>query len=215
MISNTSCWVFPVSLLIFTSRSLFAGSDAAATRSEGVVCRGTFAGRDVLGMKLNWSKRYITLSPIATLIGRLDVEVEDVDLPEAGIDVALLILSYHDLYYVVDDDSWPKIDGEKMLADFNQSQIKNEQVIRQTTFQIRFLQQNDVTRRSHINKDKGSGDCFEKRNKIFPFSIGCTPATHENWDSYWTHATRLANTHGASKSLNKTVVALAPPFVLL
>ena len=46
-----------------------AGSDAAATRSEGVVCRGTFAGRDVLGMKLNWRKRYITLSPIATLIG--------------------------------------------------------------------------------------------------------------------------------------------------
>lgn len=46
-----------------------AGSDAAATRSEGVVCRGVFEGRPVLGMRLNWNKRYITLGPVATLIG--------------------------------------------------------------------------------------------------------------------------------------------------
>lgn len=46
-----------------------AGSDAAATQSTGVVCRGTFQGREVLGMRLNWKKRYITLAPVATLIG--------------------------------------------------------------------------------------------------------------------------------------------------
>jgi acyl-CoA dehydrogenase len=46
-----------------------AGSDAAATQSEGVVCRGVFEGREVLGMRLNWRKRYITLGPVATLIG--------------------------------------------------------------------------------------------------------------------------------------------------
>ena len=46
-----------------------AGSDAAATQSEGIVCRGTFGGEEVLGMRLNWRKRYITLSPVATLIG--------------------------------------------------------------------------------------------------------------------------------------------------
>jgi acyl-CoA dehydrogenase len=46
-----------------------AGSDAAATQSEGVVCRGTFRGQEVLGMRLNWRKRYITLAPVATLIG--------------------------------------------------------------------------------------------------------------------------------------------------
>ena len=46
-----------------------AGSDAAATESEGVVCRGTWEGREVLGMRLHWRKRYITLAPIATLIG--------------------------------------------------------------------------------------------------------------------------------------------------
>ncbi len=46
-----------------------AGSDAAATQSEGIVCRGSFEGREVLGMRLSWRKRYITLGPVATLIG--------------------------------------------------------------------------------------------------------------------------------------------------
>jgi acyl-CoA dehydrogenase len=46
-----------------------AGSDAAATQSEGVVCHGTYGGQEVLGIRLNWRKRYITLGPVATLIG--------------------------------------------------------------------------------------------------------------------------------------------------
>ena len=46
-----------------------AGSDAAATQSVGIVCRGTFRGEEVLGMRLNWRKRYITLGPVASLIG--------------------------------------------------------------------------------------------------------------------------------------------------
>ncbi|HEX7112775.1 MAG TPA: acyl-CoA dehydrogenase [Mizugakiibacter sp.] len=46
-----------------------AGSDAAATQSEGVVERGTWEGQQVLGIRLNWHKRYITLAPVATLIG--------------------------------------------------------------------------------------------------------------------------------------------------
>ncbi|HET7359850.1 MAG TPA: acyl-CoA dehydrogenase [Rhodanobacteraceae bacterium] len=46
-----------------------AGSDAAATQSEGVVERGMFGGERVLGMRLSWNKRYITLAPVATLIG--------------------------------------------------------------------------------------------------------------------------------------------------
>ncbi len=46
-----------------------AGSDAAATQSVGTVCRGTYRGEDVLGMRLNWRKRYITLGPVATVIG--------------------------------------------------------------------------------------------------------------------------------------------------
>ncbi len=46
-----------------------AGSDAASPRSTGVVCRGTFDGEEVLGMRLNWQKRYITLAPVATVVG--------------------------------------------------------------------------------------------------------------------------------------------------
>ncbi len=46
-----------------------AGSDAAATQSVGIVSRGTYRGEEVLGMRLNWRKRYITLGPVATVIG--------------------------------------------------------------------------------------------------------------------------------------------------
>jgi len=50
-----------------TSRE--AGSDAAAMVDSGVVCRGTFDGKDVLGIRLNFRKRYITLSPVASVLG--------------------------------------------------------------------------------------------------------------------------------------------------
>lgn len=47
-----------------------AGSDASSMPDSGVVCRDTFDGKDnVLGIRLNWEKRYITLGPVATLIG--------------------------------------------------------------------------------------------------------------------------------------------------
>jgi acyl-CoA dehydrogenase len=46
-----------------------AGSDAASMRASGVVCKGTYEGREVLGMRLNWTKRYITLAPVATVLG--------------------------------------------------------------------------------------------------------------------------------------------------
>ncbi|MEM7170061.1 MAG: acyl-CoA dehydrogenase [Pseudomonadota bacterium] len=46
-----------------------AGSDAASTESTGVICRGEFQGQEVLGIRLNWRKRYITLAPVATVIG--------------------------------------------------------------------------------------------------------------------------------------------------
>ncbi|HEX7341903.1 MAG TPA: acyl-CoA dehydrogenase [Rhodanobacteraceae bacterium] len=46
-----------------------AGSDAAATQSTGIIERGMWEGEEVLGMRLNWTKRYITLAPVATLIG--------------------------------------------------------------------------------------------------------------------------------------------------
>lgn len=48
----------------------FAGSDAASIPDYGIVCRATFNGeQNVLGVRLNWEKRYITLAPVATLLG--------------------------------------------------------------------------------------------------------------------------------------------------
>jgi acyl-CoA dehydrogenase len=44
-----------------------AGSDASAVADHGVVCRGTLHGQEVLGMRLTWQKRYITLGPVATV----------------------------------------------------------------------------------------------------------------------------------------------------
>jgi acyl-CoA dehydrogenase len=46
-----------------------AGSDAASIPDTGVVCRGLYQGREVVGLRLNFSKRYITLAPVATVIG--------------------------------------------------------------------------------------------------------------------------------------------------
>ena len=46
-----------------------AGSDAGAMPDSGVVCRGEFEGQEVLGLRLNWAKRYITLGPVATVLG--------------------------------------------------------------------------------------------------------------------------------------------------
>ena len=47
-----------------------AGSDAASMPDNGVICRQDFNGEsDVLGIRLNWEKRYITLGPVATLLG--------------------------------------------------------------------------------------------------------------------------------------------------
>jgi len=46
-----------------------AGSDAGSIPDTGVVCKGLYEGREIVGIKLNFSKRYITLAPVATVIG--------------------------------------------------------------------------------------------------------------------------------------------------
>lgn len=54
----------------FALTSTTAGSDAAGSMNDtGIVCRQKVDGKEVLGLRLNWSKRYITLAPVATLIG--------------------------------------------------------------------------------------------------------------------------------------------------
>ncbi|MSQ89129.1 MAG: acyl-CoA dehydrogenase [Betaproteobacteria bacterium] len=53
----------------FALTSPEAGSDAASIPDYGVVCRGSYQGQEVLGMRVTWDKRYITLGPVATLLG--------------------------------------------------------------------------------------------------------------------------------------------------
>ncbi|RVU81448.1 acyl-CoA dehydrogenase [Leucothrix sargassi] len=72
-----------------------AGSDASAIPDTGVVCKQTFEGKpEVLGIHLNFEKRYITLAPVATLLG-LAFQMTDPDhllgdKEHIGISLALI-----------------------------------------------------------------------------------------------------------------------------
>ncbi len=78
----------------FALTSARAGSDATAIVDSGVVCKGSYEGEQVLGIRLNWDKRYITLTPIATVLG-LAFKLYDPDhligdRDEYGITAALI-----------------------------------------------------------------------------------------------------------------------------
>ena len=72
-----------------------AGSDAGAIPDTGIVCRGDFEDRkDIIGIRLNWEKRYITLGPVATVLG-LAFKLKDPEhllgeQDERGITLALI-----------------------------------------------------------------------------------------------------------------------------
>lgn len=53
----------------FALTGLEAGSDAGSIPDIGIVCKGELNGQEVLGMRLTWDKRYITLAPVATVLG--------------------------------------------------------------------------------------------------------------------------------------------------
>ncbi|HRE17657.1 MAG TPA: acyl-CoA dehydrogenase, partial [Rhodocyclaceae bacterium] len=53
----------------FALTSPWAGSDAASIPDYGVVCKGMHNGKEVLGMRVTWDKRYITLAPVCTILG--------------------------------------------------------------------------------------------------------------------------------------------------
>ncbi|MCK1757290.1 acyl-CoA dehydrogenase [Bradyrhizobium sp. 137] len=71
-----------------------AGSDAASMVDTGIICKGEFEDREVIGLRLNWHKRYITLGPVATLLGlafkAYDPDHLVGDQEELGITVALI-----------------------------------------------------------------------------------------------------------------------------
>lgn len=71
-----------------------AGSDAGSMRSTGIICRGEWEGEEVLGLRLSWNKRYITLASEATLLG-LAFKAQDPDhllgeVEDLGITCALV-----------------------------------------------------------------------------------------------------------------------------
>ncbi len=72
-----------------------AGSDAGSIPDFGIVCHGEFNGdQNVLGMRVTWEKRYITLGPVATLLG-LAFKLHDPDgllgeEKDLGITLALI-----------------------------------------------------------------------------------------------------------------------------
>ncbi|WP_295933026.1 acyl-CoA dehydrogenase [uncultured Xanthomonas sp.] len=72
----------------------FAGSDATSIPDYGIVCKGEWNGANVLGVKLTFDKRYITLAPVATLVGlafrMYDPEGLIGDTKDIGITLALL-----------------------------------------------------------------------------------------------------------------------------
>ena len=53
----------------FGLTSTTAGSDATSIADHGVVCKGQWQGKEVTGIRLNFEKRYITLAPVATVVG--------------------------------------------------------------------------------------------------------------------------------------------------
>jgi acyl-CoA dehydrogenase len=70
------------------------GSDAASIPDTGIVCRGQWQGKEVIGLRLNFSKRYITLAPVATVVGlafrMFDPEHLVGEVHDIGITCALL-----------------------------------------------------------------------------------------------------------------------------
>lgn len=82
----------------FALTSPEAGSDAGAIPDAAIVTKGEFNGEEVLGLRVSWDKRYITLAPIATVLG-LAFKVYDPeqllgDKLELGITCALLPKSH-------------------------------------------------------------------------------------------------------------------------
>ncbi|HJV25219.1 MAG TPA: acyl-CoA dehydrogenase [Aromatoleum sp.] len=78
----------------FALTSPWAGSDAASIPDSGVVCKGEWQGREVLGMRVSFDKRYITLAPVCTVFG-LAFRLYDPDgllgaNPDLGITCALV-----------------------------------------------------------------------------------------------------------------------------
>ena len=74
-----------------------AGSDTTSITDIGIACKGIYDGKEVLGVRLNFDQRYITLAPAATLVGPAfrmhDPDGQVADQKEMGISLALVTRS--------------------------------------------------------------------------------------------------------------------------
>lgn len=82
----------------FALTSPDAGSDAGSIPDYGIVCKSEFEGKETLGIRVTWEKRYITLGPVATLLG-LAFKLHDPDkllggIEDIGITLALIPTSH-------------------------------------------------------------------------------------------------------------------------
>jgi acyl-CoA dehydrogenase len=75
----------------FALTGVHSGSDAGGMRDIGVVTRGTFNGEEVLGVRLSFDKRYITLAPIATLVGLAFILKDPDNLLGRGTDIGITL----------------------------------------------------------------------------------------------------------------------------
>jgi acyl-CoA dehydrogenase len=93
----------------FALTNPYAGSDAASISDTGVVCRFEYEGKLVLGLRVTWSKRYITLAPVASLLGLAFRAVDPDHLlgeeTDIGITCALVPTSHHGV--VIGRRHWP------------------------------------------------------------------------------------------------------------
>ena len=75
----------------FALTGVHSGSDAGAMRDIGVVTRGMHNGEEVLGVRLSFDKRYITLAPIATLVGLAFLLKDPDNLLGRGTDIGITL----------------------------------------------------------------------------------------------------------------------------
>lgn len=81
----------------FALTGVHSGSDAGGMRDIGIVTKGSYNGQDVLGVRLSFDKRYITLAPVATLVGLAFILKDPDNLLGRGLDIGItLALIPHD-----------------------------------------------------------------------------------------------------------------------
>ncbi len=86
-----------------------AGSDASAIPDTGIVSKGVFEGQEIIGIRLNWNKRYITLAPIATVLGLAFklYDPEQLYFPKTDLGITCALIPTHSAGITIGRRHWP------------------------------------------------------------------------------------------------------------